>query len=140
MSLGIFRPLPRLPKLRPSLSTLAALREPLIGGEDGEEKKGDNSFNPSVNASLLSLGLILKRGSPTFSHSKEPSGGAPGKYFIQGMPNSVLRSHRRAHTSRCFYERGPLLVLYSHLADAARAFIVGSDGIVLEESNSEEES
>ena len=110
MSLGIFRPLPRLPKLRPSLSTLAALREPLIGGEDGEEKKGDNSFNPSVNASLLSLGLILKRGSPTFSHSKEPSGGAPGKY------------------------------IYSHLADAARAFIVGSDGIVLEESNSEEES
>lgn len=129
--------MPPPPKL---LSTLAAPREPLTGGEDGEEKKGDNEFNPSVTARLLSLGLILKRGFPAFPRSKAPSGEAPGRYFIQGTPNFVLSSHTGVHIQAAVFMKEDLFCPIFTSRDCHARLHIRSDGVVLEESNSEDES
>lgn len=71
-------------------------------------------------------GWYWKRGFPAFPLSKAPSGEAPGRYFIQGTPNFVLRSHTQACTYKPqFLWKRTSFVLYSRLAAAARVFTFG---------------
>lgn len=89
--------------LRPGVSSSPPCLPRLIGAEDREKKRGDDSFNPFMNALFFSLRVILKRCS-RLSPSKAPSIEAPGTYFIQPPPNFILCTHTQAHTEERSYK------------------------------------
>ena len=129
------------PKLRPSLSTLAAPCEPLIGGEGGKEKEGDNSFNPSVTARLLSLGLILKKRFSGFSPQQSAKRRGPWEIFYSGDAKFCAPlAHTGVHIQAAVFVKEDLFCpIFTSCGCRARLHI-RLDGIVLEESNSEDES
>lgn len=95
------KPLPRPFHL---IASRGALWAPSISGKEGQEEKADNSFNPCMNALVLSRGDIEKM-FQAFP-SKVPRREAPGKYLIQTTPNFVLSHTNIQNSNCCFYESG----------------------------------
>ena len=113
------------PNLRPNIYTALHPRRtsgcPFLLVPKTDRKKGDNSFNPSMNARLLSRGDIEKMLQAFPQQSAKQRG--PWEIFYSGAAKFCTPlTHGRAHANCSFYERG-IFVLYFSLVAAARIFI-----------------
>ncbi len=113
------------PNLHPSLCTAlhpeSPHESPFLLVAKTEWKKGDNSFNPFMNALLLSRGDIEKMLQAFPQQSAKQRG--PWEIFYSGDAKFCTpRTHRRVHTNCSFYERD-IFALYFSLVASARIFI-----------------